>query len=296
MPLKNTWQDFEQWRSADINAMATQVNFNTINLLQATATLTSAYTAQAGDLALTNASGGAFTVTLVAAPANNTRIAVKKMDSSANAVTIASGAGDVFGSGNTTMTLVLQYQAMMMQYNTATATWNVITNDVTLAALDARYPTLSTITTKGDLLAATGSGALVRLGVGSDAQMLIADSTQSAGMRWGRITPRINSTASSATPAINTDITDQFNITALATPITSMTSGLTGTPMDGQKLMVRFKDNGSPQAITWGASFASTGVATLLGTTVGGKYHYVGLIWNNAASTWDCVAVDATGR
>jgi len=110
-----------------------------------------------------------------------------------------------------------------------------------------------------------------------------------------RVTPRINSTTSSATPAINTDITDQFNITALAAAITSMTSGLTGTPTDGQKLLIRIKDNGTARAITWGASFVSSGSATLLATTVISKTHMVGLIYESAAAVWACQAVDTNG-
>jgi len=42
----------------------------------------------------------------------------------------------------------------------------------------------SVVTTKGDLLAATGSAALSRLGVGSNNQVLTADSTQATGMKW----------------------------------------------------------------------------------------------------------------
>lgn len=43
---------------------------------------------------------------------------------------------------------------------------------------------LSTVTAKGDILAATGTGAISRLGVGSDGQVLTADSTQSTGVKW----------------------------------------------------------------------------------------------------------------
>lgn len=109
------------------------------------------------------------------------------------------------------------------------------------------------------------------------------------------IIPRVNTTASSATPAINTDTTDLFTITALAAAITSMTSSLTGTPVNGQKLTIRIKDNGTARAITWGASFVSSGVATLLATTVISKTHLIGLIYDSAAAKWVCVAVDATG-
>ena len=109
-----------------------------------------------------------------------------------------------------------------------------------------------------------------------------------------RITQRVNTVASSATPAINTDTTDLFTITALAANITSMTTNLTGTPTDGQKLMIRIK-GAAAQTITWGASFSSSGVATLLALTVAGKTHTVGLVWDAALQDWVCVAVDAVG-
>jgi len=42
----------------------------------------------------------------------------------------------------------------------------------------------STATTKGDLLAATAASTIARLGVGSDGQVLTADSTQTTGIKW----------------------------------------------------------------------------------------------------------------
>ena len=104
-----------------------------------------------------------------------------------------------------------------------------------------------------------------------------------------RVSPRVNTVASSATPSINVDTTDIFTITALAAAITSMTTGLSGTPTTGQKLIIRIKDNGTARAITWGASFVSRG-ASLPTTTILSKYSYVGLIWNEVTSTWDCIA------
>jgi len=102
--------------------------------------------------------------------------------------------------------------------------------------------------------------------------------------------PRTGTVASNATPTINTDNIDEFTITALATAVTSMTTNLSGTPVNGQKLIIRFLDNGTARAIAWGASFASRG-ATLPVTTVISKYLYIGLIYNSTASIWDCVAV-----
>lgn len=100
--------------------------------------------------------------------------------------------------------------------------------------------------------------------------------------------PRNDTVASSATPTINTDTTEVFTITALAANITSMTTNLSGTPANGQRLLIRILDNGTARTITWGTSYASRG-ATLPTTTVISKYLYVSLIWNSTASTWDCV-------
>lgn len=40
-----------------------------------------------------------------------------------------------------------------------------------------------------------------------------------------------------------------------------MTTNISGTPTDFQKLLIRIKDNGTARAITWGASFEAKGVA-----------------------------------
>jgi hypothetical protein len=104
-----------------------------------------------------------------------------------------------------------------------------------------------------------------------------------------RITPRVVTTASSATPTINTDNTDQFGLTAQAVDITSFTTNLTGTPTDGQKLWIYIVGTAA-RAIAWGASFESS-TATLPTTTVTTNRLDVGFVWNAATSKWRCVAV-----
>jgi len=104
-----------------------------------------------------------------------------------------------------------------------------------------------------------------------------------------RIDPRTNTTASSATPSINTDTTDVFTITAQAEAITSMTTNLSGTPVNGQTLVIRFKDNGTARAIAWGASFTAVGI-TLPTTTTANKLTYVGVMYNSTSAKWDALA------
>lgn len=96
--------------------------------------------------------------------------------------------------------------------------------------------------------------------------------------------------ASSATPSINTDTSKIFSIANLATAVTSFTTNLTGTPVNGQKLWIFIVDNGTARALTWGSKFEASTVA-LPTTTVVSTRLDVGFIWNAASSKWRCVAV-----
>lgn len=69
-----------------------------------------------------------------------------------------------------------------------------------------------------------------------------------------------------------------------------MTTNLSGTPTNFQKLTIRIKDNATAQAITWGAKFVAKGVA-LPTTTVISKLLTVGFIYDTVLATWGCVAV-----
>lgn len=104
-----------------------------------------------------------------------------------------------------------------------------------------------------------------------------------------RITPRITTITSSATPTVNTDNCDCVTITAQAAAITSMTTNLSGTPTNFQKLLYRIKDDGTARAITWGTSFEAKGVS-LPTTTVTSKVLTVGFIYDTVTSKWGCVA------
>ena len=108
-----------------------------------------------------------------------------------------------------------------------------------------------------------------------------------------RFTPRLNIQTTTASPwAWNSDSFDQQGFTALANALTINADA--GTPTDGQRTILRFKDNGTGRALTWttGASnsFRAIGV-TLPTTTVANKTTYVGCVYNSADSRWDAVAV-----
>ena len=106
----------------------------------------------------------------------------------------------------------------------------------------------------------------------------------------GSIAERVLTFTSDATPAINTDLYDVVTITALGAAINTMTSDLSGTPFNFQKLIFRILDDGTARAITWGDSFRDAGVA-LPSTTVISKLLTVGFIYDTVTSDWGCVAV-----
>ena len=109
--------------------------------------------------------------------------------------------------------------------------------------------------------------------------------------QYGRVTPRIITTASGSTITPTSDTADQYTVTALATGATI--AAPSGSPVDGQKLIIRFKDAGTAEALTWtttSGAFRAIGV-TLPTTTVISKALYVGAIYNAQDSYWDVVAV-----
>lgn len=101
-----------------------------------------------------------------------------------------------------------------------------------------------------------------------------------------RITARVGTTTSSATPTINTDNYDLYIITAQAVDITSLTTNLSGTPTTGQTLDLWITGTAA-RAITPGASFGS-GAATFPSTTVTTKTLYIRNVWDG--SIWRCMA------
>lgn len=107
-----------------------------------------------------------------------------------------------------------------------------------------------------------------------------------------RITKRVGTATSSATPTINTDNVDAYHLTAQAVDITSFTTNLSGTPTDFQQLRISVTGTAA-RAITWGASFANGPVA-LPTTTVTTTRLDVLFEWDSVTSKWRCMASGST--
>lgn len=88
------------------------------------------------------------------------------------------------------------------------------------------YTPNSTYTTKGDILAATGSASVTRLPVGADGQYLIADSGAATGVSW--TTQVISGVVSQTNGTVTTASTSSGVVRNIFTSTSSPTGGIDG--------------------------------------------------------------------
>jgi hypothetical protein len=101
--------------------------------------------------------------------------------------------------------------------------------------------------------------------------------------------PTQTSVASSSTPTPTGDSKEnEYYLTALA--VNATFAAPSGTPVNGNNLLIRIEDNGTARTLAWNAIYEPVGV-TLPSTTVLGKKMYVGCIYNSTDSKWDVVSV-----
>jgi hypothetical protein len=118
----------------------------------------------------------------------------------------------------------------------------------------------------------------------------IVGTTDSQTLTNKDIVERVVAIADGTSITINADTTD------IATQANTQSAGTltinspTGTPVNGQKLILRLSST-SVQTFSWNAIFAgSTDLALPTASSSGGKYDYVGFIYNSTASKWQLLA------
>jgi hypothetical protein len=98
----------------------------------------------------------------------------------------------------------------------------------------------------------------------------------------------VSTTASSATPTPTGHArSNDFDVTALATNPTF--AAPSGTPINGNRLVIRIKDDGTPRTLAFNAIYRAGAIA-LPTTTTTSKTLYLGFIYNSADSKWDLVS------
>lgn len=99
-----------------------------------------------------------------------------------------------------------------------------------------------------------------------------------------RITPRTSSVASAATLTPDADAYDVVAVSAQAANLTI--AAPTGTATDGQRLIIRIRDNGTSRTLTWNAAYSAFTGDLVAATVVSATMIYE-FIWNASTSKWD---------
>jgi hypothetical protein len=135
---------------------------------------------------------------------------------------------------------------------------------------------------------ALGTNVLSALQVNLNATGGMVTSDGSATLTGKRIDPRVNSVATASTVTPSIALYDQYDFTALASSLSVLAP--VGSPVNGDKLIFRILDDGTPRALTWNPIYRE--ISTLLpAATVANKVIYVGCIYNGNSSYWDVIAV-----
>lgn len=108
-------------------------------------------------------------------------------------------------------------------------------------------------------------------------------------VRGTRFLPAVTSVVSSDTHTPDADTTEMYIVTGQASSATFGTP--TGTPVQGQKLLVRIKDSGVAAALSWNATGYRAGTTVSLPTTtIASKTLYLGFMYNSTDTKWDLMA------
>jgi hypothetical protein len=122
--------------------------------------------------------------------------------------------------------------------------------------------------------------------VGLDAEQTLTNKTLIASTN---VLTQVTTTASSATPTpTGGSLRNALYITALAEA--AELQAPSGTPVNGNTLIIRVKDDGEARDLTYNAIYAGIGTE-LPSTTVLSKGLYLGFIYNSQTSKWECLAV-----
>jgi hypothetical protein len=140
----------------------------------------------------------------------------------------------------------------------------------------------------GNVTIANGKSAIVYAdGAGAGAEVVDLTNT----FLFQPLTRAVAASGTSGTLTPNSDTTDIFN--AFALDGTTTLDVPSGTPIDGQRLILRLRDDGTARALTWTTTSGGYRVigTTLPSTTTISKLLYVGCVYNSTDSFWDVVAV-----
>ena len=170
--------------------------------------------------------------------------------------------------------------------NQLPADWNQ-TSDTSVDYIKNK-PTISGINTGDETLSSIQTKLVSSDNLIEGTTNLYYTTTRSAAKQDKQVLTSTANTSSLTVAVGSTGTTTQSSVTALATGLTI--NAPTGTPIDGQKLTIRIKDNGTSQTLSFNPIFRAFGAALPVATTIS-KVSYIGSIYNASDSAWDVVSV-----
>lgn len=240
-----------------------------------------------------NITGSLSAIRVLTVPNIQKTYIIKNATTGGFAMTIASLGGGTtvsVNNGKTVLVYVNGSTGVAQQFNDLLS--GTTLNAIAIADISSTQTltnkTLTTPTITGAIMSSVTNTGTVTF---PTATTTLIGATETVTVTNKRVTPRIGTVASASTITPTSDASDQYNVTALAVPATF--AAPSGTPTDGQKLVIRIVDDGTARALTWTTSAGGYRVVgtTLPTTTVASKTTYIGCIWNAVAGLWDVVAV-----
>ena len=234
---------------------------------------------------------GAGVATLVNANNSSSVTVTLPSEGASNITLVSTSATQTLASKTLTTPTIASFTNATHNHTNAAGGGQITDAALSSAVTVAKGGTGATTLTSGNFLQGNGTSAVTATKVVPSG--VVVGNTDTQTLTNKRINPRTVSTTSSGTPTPNSDTTDVYILTAQAA--TAAFANPTGTPVDGQRLLIRIKDNGTACSVTWGTAYSASGLGVLITTTVASKTHLIGFIWDNTAAKWVCSGSDPTG-
>ena len=150
--------------------------------------------------------------------------------------------------------------------------------------------TVTVKTSAGSGVAVINNGIVSVYCDGTNVYSANATATFTSGTISGTaVNPRVVAAADATSITINADTTDEATQANTQAVGTLTINAPTGTPVSGQKLILRITSS-NVQTFSWNSAFmGGTDLGLPVGTSGGGLTDYMGFIYNSTASKWQIV-------
>lgn len=209
--------------------------------------------------------------------------------------------GLISATGNVTGNYILGNGALLSGVSTSSSNINLGTSNITVVSSGGNITTSVGGTSNVVVWATTGEyitgvvsasgnvtgGNVITGGIISATGNLTAGNIATGTVTpTGTIVPRVVVIANGTSVTMNGDTTDMATQTNTQVAGTLTINAVTGTPINGQKLIFRLQSS-NVQTFSWNAVFAgSSDLALPTASSGSSKYDYMGFVYNSTAGKW----------